>query len=378
MEGIMAGVGGLMRELPEGYEQACYDTGAMERGRGIKTPDNLMLLSLYHLLNGCSLKEISQIAELTQLGKVSDVAFMKRFQKCGKWFEWVNENLQWGGRISYRKPSCLERYRVLAADASDVSEKGRSGRIYRLHFALDLFRLKAALYNITTNSVGETLRNFDLREKDLIIADRIYATPTGMAYCFERGADFILRVRRGTFTLLDENGRAMELYSLMSGHEEGELSGFIRKGDALFPVRICYKKKDAESLERTKRRMKQQESKKQITISEETKLFNEYIVLITSLSFGIAYQDILELYRFRWQAEIYFKRLKSILDFGELPKKTPQSALAWLNGKLMVALLMEKFMSGRIFSPSDERQPEFVAGNKDVSPPAQNEYCKPL
>ena len=57
----------------------------------------------------------------------------------------------------------------------------------------------------------------------------------------------------------------------------------------------------------------------------------------------------MELYRFRWQVEIYFKRLKSILDFGELPKKTPESALAWLNGKLMVALLMEKFMSGRIF-----------------------------
>ena len=197
--------------------------------------------------------------------------------------------------------------------------------------------------------MGEPLRNFDLKENDLIIADRIYATPTGMAYCLERGADFILRVRRGAFTLLDENGKAMELYSLMSGHEEGELSGFIRKDGALFPVRICYKKKDAESLERTKQRLKRQESKKQITISEEARLLNEYIVLITSLSFGIACQDILELYRFRWQAEIYFKRLKSILDFGELPKKTPESALAWLNGKLMVALLMEKFMSGRIF-----------------------------
>ena len=108
--------------------------------------------------------------------------------------------------------------------------------------ALDLLRLKAALYNITTNGVGETLRNFDLKEKNLMIADRIYATPTGMAYRLERGADFILRVRRGAFTLLDENGKAIELYSLMSGHEEGELSGFIRRGEALFPVRICYKK----------------------------------------------------------------------------------------------------------------------------------------
>ena len=138
------------------------------------------------------------------------------------------------------------------------------------------------------------------------------APPHTMAYCLERGADFILRVRGGAFTLLDENGKATELYSLMSGHDMGELNGFIRKGDALFPVRIRYKRKDAEALERTKQRLKQQESKKQTTISEETKLLNE----------------------------------------------------------LMVALLMEKFMSGKIFSPSDECRPEFVAGDKDVFAPA--------
>ncbi|MBR3569571.1 MAG: hypothetical protein IKN96_02055 [Oscillibacter sp.] len=159
----------------------------MERGRGIKTPDNLMLLSLYHLLNGCSLKEISQIAGLTQLGKVSDAAFMKRFQKCGAWFEWVCNHLQREGRISYRKPSCLERYRVLAADASDVVEKGRSGRMYRLHFALDLFRLKAALYSITESGAGETLKNFEFHENNLILADGIYATITGIEHCLNRG-----------------------------------------------------------------------------------------------------------------------------------------------------------------------------------------------
>lgn len=34
MDGNMAGVGRLMRELPEGYEQACYDTGGDETGTG--------------------------------------------------------------------------------------------------------------------------------------------------------------------------------------------------------------------------------------------------------------------------------------------------------------------------------------------------------
>jgi IS4 transposase len=59
--------------------------------------------------------------------------------------------------------------------------------------------------------------------------------------------------------------------------------------------------------------------------------------------------EILETYRYRWQVEMYFKRLKSILGFGELPKKQVDSSLAWLNGKLMVALLVELFLSKSVF-----------------------------
>ena len=109
-----------------------------------------------------------------------------------------------------------------------------------------------------------------------------------------------------------------------------------------------------EERERTRKRLKRKESDKQISIRPETKLFNEYIVVVTSLSQGISYRDILELYRFRWQVEIYFKRLKSILDFGELPKKVSASVLSWLNGKLMVALLMEKFLSKELFPLRDK------------------------
>ena len=116
-----------------------------------------------------------------------------------------------------------------------------------------------------------------------------------------------------------------------------------------------------EERERTRKRLKRKESDKQISIRPETKLFNEYIVVVTSLSQGISYRDILELYRFRWQVEIYFKRLKSILDFGELPKKVSASVLSWLNGKLMVALLMEKFLSKELFPPARQNQPESMA-----------------
>ena len=82
--------------------------------------------------------------------------------------------------------------------------------------------------------------------------------------------------------------------------------------------------------------------------------FNEYIVLITSLPKSIAAEDILETYRYPWQVECYFKRLKSIMDFGDLPKKREGSSTAWLNGKIMVALMIEIFMSKGFFSPNNE------------------------
>ncbi|MDR3356114.1 MAG: transposase [Spirochaetaceae bacterium] len=77
------------------------------------------------------------------------------------------------------------------------------------------------------------------------------------------------------------------------------------------PVRICVKRKDKEGCEESRKR----------------------------------------LYRRRRQVEIHFKRLKSIPDFRDLPKKNPAASEAWLNGKIMAALLIEAFIAKASFSP---------------------------
>jgi IS4 transposase len=61
---------------------------------------------------------------------------------------------------------------------------------------------------------------------------------------------------------------------------------------------------------------------------------------------------VLEYYRFRWQIELLFKQLKSILAMGHLPKYDDQSSRAWLYGKLLVALLTQKLVRlGSAISP---------------------------
>ena len=49
-------------------------------------------------------------------------------------------------------------------------------------------------------------------------------------------------------------------------------------------------------------------------------------------------------YRLRWQVELVFKRFKSLAELGRLPKHDEESAKAWLYGKLLVALLVEKLI----------------------------------
>ena len=67
---LTPGIATLMREMPDGYEEACYDTGAIVRKRDVKNPDDLMMLDLFHLMTGCSLVEISTIASLAQIGEI--------------------------------------------------------------------------------------------------------------------------------------------------------------------------------------------------------------------------------------------------------------------------------------------------------------------
>lgn len=74
-------------------------------------------------------------------------------------------------------------------------------------------------------------------------------------------------------------------------------------------------------------------------------------IVVTTLSTPGAAQ-IMELYRRRWQIELAFKRLKSLLQLGHLAKFNADSARAWLQGKLLVACLIEKLiLTGERVSP---------------------------
>lgn len=114
----------LVKLLPSGYEQACFEKKAITRKRTIKNPLDLLRLILFYLSGNKSLIDVSQFALISGIGKISDVGFMKRFVKCKDWIIWLTQHILPNPVIQYKKPEWLKPYQVLTIDASDIVEKG--------------------------------------------------------------------------------------------------------------------------------------------------------------------------------------------------------------------------------------------------------------
>ena len=98
------------------------------------------------------------------------------------------------------------------------------------------------------------------------------------------------------------------------------------------------------------------ESKKQMKLSGETVYTHNYMFVITSLP-----AEILSCYRLRWQVELVFKRRKSLLQLGSIPTKTEEAGEVWINGKILLSLLTEKYLGDIDFSPLGTS-----AGNRSI------------
>ncbi len=217
-----------------------------------------------------------------------------------------------------------------------------------------MFSLTCNQFKLTEQSTGESLKNFEIKEKDLIIADRAYGTVTSTGHCLKGGGDFIIRIKNKPFNMYDGQGKKILLSDWLKtlGSEAGEISVYIKSSDKkLVPLRICARKKTEEEIAIGEKRLKRLESKRQITYSDDTKFTHQFMFVITSIPASVSAEKVLEFYRLRWQVELVFKRYKPLPGLGNMPAKTKESSGVWLNGKMFLALLIEKYLGDIDFPP---------------------------
>ena len=83
-----------------------------------------------------------------------------------------------------------------------------------------------------------------------------------------------------------------------------------------------------------------------------SQLAARYTMIVTSLD-AATYptETVLSLYRQRWQIELAFKRLKSLLHIDRLPAKNKNLARTWLYAHLVLAILIDTMTQQMLDSP---------------------------
>lgn len=347
----------LKRFFPEGWEEMARPLGAWRRQpRSIASTDALLRLLLIHLADGCSLREAVVRARQGGVADVSDVALFKRLRTSGEWLRWMAEEMLRRRGTAIVQPVWLRDFNVRAVDASVVCEPGSTGADWRVHYSLKLFGLQCDEFHVTGPRIGESFCRFKVAPGDLIMGDRAYGHLKGFRYVLDCGGHFLSRLKNKAFGLVDAAGNTCSLTQLLAPLAVGEAGDWPMiaraKGQTDLSLRICALRLSEEAAEQAIREAQQEQSKKQRSLDPETLALHRYVVLATSLPDSVSARQALELYRARWQIELAFKRLKSIIGLGHLPKEDEESAKAWLQGKLFVAFLAQALVDeGRLFSP---------------------------
>lgn len=341
--------------LPEDLNGLARQHQFFQRTRGLTDAERWLRLILMHVAGGLSLEQTALRARELHLAEVSGVALFKRLRRAESWLRDLCQHLLSEQQKRLGRCAWPSQYRVRAIDATDVLEPGSTGSDWRIHYSIRLPELVCDHYEVTDKHGGETLGRFEFKKDELILVDRGYSHFLGAAKVLDSGAALLMRWHPKTFPVQAFKGKKFDLMQRLRGlskHSPEQWKVQFRFNDQWYYLRLCAVRKSRAAAERARRKVTDKARVDGRQPSAQSLELAEYILVLTSLPSEFTRSQVLELYRCRWQIELAFKRLKSLLGAGHVPKIDDQSARAWMQAKLLTALLLERLLlEAKIFSP---------------------------
>ncbi len=345
----------VLHFLPKGWQDAAWTFGAITRLRAIQSAEALLRLILAYAWNDWSLRTTAAWARRSGLANVSDVAVLKRLRHASAWLGHLLD--QWfrsQGIGTFLK----SRFRLVLTDGSTIQRPGSPGTTWRLHAQWNLGTGQWEYVELTDAHGGESLTRLHLRPEDVVLADRNYAKPNALAWIVAQQAHVIVRFGWNALrfrTLQGEPWSVLEAVRQLPDATPGEWWVQIpgTKDRPMLTVRIVAMRKSPQAAEKARRKARKDARDHGYTVAHETLEAADYVLILTTLSETAAdAAEILELYRLRWQIELAFKRLKSLLHIDALRAFDPELAQTYLLAKLLGAVIVDGLRTqGPDFSP---------------------------
>jgi hypothetical protein len=348
----------LVSFFPANWKELARTSNALKGLRQDKSEENYLRVLLLHLGCGFSLRETATRAKQARLADLSDVALLKRLRKSKDWLQALCGALLREHGLSLDVPG---RRSLRLLDSTTVKEPGQTGSLWRIHYSLQFPSLTCDHFKLTPTEgagTGESLSQYPIEPGDHILADQGYCRAKDFHFAAQQKASVIIRLNPHGLRLESRPGHSFDLLDRLGPLTQ---SGSIRQWKVGIPfegapplaARVCVLRKSQAAIELALKKLRRKALRHGRKLEPETLVYAQYVMVLTTFpesEFPAA--AVLDHYRFRWQIELLFKRLKQIAQLGHLPKSDEQSSQAWLYGKLFVALLTNRLVErARAFSP---------------------------
>jgi hypothetical protein len=305
----------------------------------------LLRLVMVYALTDYSLRMVGLWGTVMEWGSLSKSGVRKRLQNCQKWIGILIVLVLRAGKLSVPKHADM---RVRLMDASVISKPGSRKGDWRLHLSFDLSAGRIDDVQLTTIKEGETLTRWQFEANEICLADRCYGVLRSLGVVLGAGAYFVIRVGWQNLPMQDREGRPFSVSNWLRvqsndpAAQPAQTQVWVRTPQGRFPIRLIARAIPPEKVERLRQNMQTEAKRKHRCLDERSLLAAGFVMVVSNLPApNWSAGQILDLYRFRWQIELVFKRLKSLLTLDHLRVTIdPGLAQVYLLTKILIALLL--------------------------------------
>jgi hypothetical protein len=341
----------LLERLPAGLDldRLALETKAIQRKRELVDGVTLLRIALARGPGGLSLRQTAAWASMLGIAELSNPGVKYRLNQATDFLAVLVERL-----LAAKAPGADLRWpgRTLRlADGTCVSRPGSTGTDWRVHGVFDLGRGGFSHLELTDKHGAEALERGAPHPGEIRIGDRNYArAPVLRRFRAQSDGkvDFIVRLGWNALQLTNPAGKPFDLIGYLqclppgSSPHEVNLRASVGRDEPALAVRLIAQRKTPEAAEATRSALRRAAAKKGKALDPRSLIAAEFMILATSLpKSGYSAKAVLAAYRLRWQIELAFKRLKSLLHIDRLPTHTKRGSRSWLYAHLILALLCD-------------------------------------
>ena len=316
--------------LPADLEASAHRTKALVRCRNVPDAAALLRMALAYAVSDLSLKDVAAWASAMELAEISGPGLFYRLRESEAWLEHVLAQV-----LAEQLPQAVGGWPVRVVDATVIHGPGQKAVQWRAHVLVNPSTGGFRSVELTDDSGGEKLARHRVGAGELVLGDRAYGTARGVYAVRQVEAHVVVRFNPVTLRTCDE--RRCRIF-LQGKEPEVPIVGTIELSIVL-PV----------PPDRTKSH-KTWDSAKAIAwipvraIAARTRNAEVIWILTTLSATELPALAVLGLYRLRWQIELFFKRLKSLLHLDTLPSREGPTAKSWMLARLIAAALAQRLV----------------------------------